>query len=64
MYSAALRNSSGTMPGPALPRPNAAASGCAKNTLPATPSSIMNAAEIRVQAANSCRGSAPAGGSW
>ena len=52
------------MPGPALPRPNAAASGCAKNTLPATPSSIMNAAEIRVQAANSCRGSAPAGGSW
>ena len=57
-------NSSGTMPGPADPRPKAAASGWAKNTLPATPSSTMNDAEMRVQAANSWRGSAPAGGSW
>ncbi len=51
------------MPGPAALRPKAAARGRAKNTLPPTPSSIIKAAEMRVQAANSWRGSAPAGGS-
>ena len=64
MYSAAFTNSSGTSPWPSAPKPKANAMGRAANRLHTAPSTSMNTTDIRVQAANSWRGSAPAGGSW